>query len=805
MPSPEPRTLGTLLRRFRRAAGMSQEALAGRSGVSARTISDLERGQRPSAHFETLRLLADALELAPVDRANLIRAGYEPWVDITLQKSVAAAGKRRRLPRTAARVMGRDEEISAVVAAVTSEASRLVTLTGPGGVGKTRLAQAVIAAVPALTGGIAWVDLSSVFEPGTVLSAIASGLGAGGADPEPADELVPAFVGELPFLLVLDNFEQVLGAAPVVVSLLEECPGLTVLVTSRVPLNVSFEIVVPVSPLDLPAPSATIREIREAWSVRLFTERARRAHPGFALNAANSETVAAICRQLGGLPLAIELAAARIRVMTPEALLDRLEHPLALLSRGPVDAPLRQQTMRNTIAWSYDLLDHDGQRLLRMLSVFVSGFTIETVEWVSGLPVDAAADALATLVESGLVTRVADPSDGGRFTMFPAVREYAQCQLVELQEDGAAYERLVSYCRRLSFYGEEVPTCIVPAEWAALMDRERGNIRAAYRHLAEGDDPEQLLEFTGTFGHFLYNRGPYQEAWHWIRHALEVSSPEPRLNRLQVLYWATHFASHLGLAEEALRYGEEARQMATLLGDRKWQAAAVHCLGLIQHELGAYDRATDFFNEELRLWSDLGIRGLSGFAYLMRGMIEFEQGDLVTARRLETQAAAIFRDMGGSGWVAMATWWQGLIAVAEHDLREAAEKFADTLRLSVKHDAFSVQHRGLVGLAFVASELTMYETAADLITAVDARLEDTGYELGRFEKLLYRAASIACRSRSEQVSESARLSGAATDPQSWLVAAESVRQEAARWSGEQGLAATRIDDWVTVWPHAAAD
>lgn len=788
MPTPEPPSLGTLLRRSRRAAAMSQETLAERAGVSARTISDLERGQRLSAHFETLRRLAEALSLSPDERTRLVRAGQGGWIDATLQTSVAAAPNRRRFPAAASRLVGRDREISTVLAALTSGETRLLTLTGPGGVGKTRLAMAVLAAEPRrFVGGVAWIDLSGVLDPGAVLTTIASEVGGDGVSPEAPEDEIRAIAGDAPFLLILDNFEQVLAATPQVVALLERSPGLTLLVTSRARLNVPAELELAVAPLDLPEPGATPREIHDSWSVRLFADRALRADAGFVLDAGHSATVAAICRQLGGLPLAIELAAARLNVMTPGALLDRLEQPLAILSRGPLAAPPRQQTMFNTIAWSYDLLDPAGQRLLRRLSVFVSGFTIETVEWVSDEPAASVAGTMADLVESGLITRTLDPADRGRFTMFAAIREFARAKLTEHREEANAYDRLASFCRHLSFYGEEVPTCIVPRAWAALMDRERGNIRAAYRHLAEYGDPERLLEFTGTFGHYLYNRGPYDEAWQWIHHALAVSSPAPRRSRLQVLYWATHFASHLGMAEEALRYGEEARGMATALGDRQWRAAAVHCLGLIHHERGAYDQAVAFYHEELRLWSELGIRGLSGFAYLLLGMIEFSTGDLEAARVLETRAAAIFAEMGGFGWEARAIWWQGLISLAGHDLRDAAAKFEESLRIAVEHDAFAVHQQGLVGLAFVAAELAMYDTAAQFIGAAEARVEDSGHNLGRYEHLLHKAAVATCRSgREQQGFEAARRLGAAAEPPAWLSAAGSVRQAATRWPGHGG-------------------
>lgn len=791
MPEPEP--LGLLLRRLRRGAALSQDELANRSGVSARTISDLERGQRASAHFETLRMLAGALDLSAEDRARLIKVAQDPWIDVTLQRPAWGDAARKGLPAPATTLIGRERDVTAIARELASDAHRLITLTGPGGVGKTRLALAAAStAAPDFPGGVAWIDLAPILDPEAVLPAIASSFGLDELDTAATIDRLQALLGDSRVLLVLDNFEQVIDAAPTVSALLAASPLLTVLVTSRAPLKVSAEIEYPVAPLGLPAPQATARETWEVESVRLFVARALAVRRDFILGPENRETVAHICRHLDGLPLAIELAASRLSVLSPRVLLDRLEQRLPLLTRGARDVPPRQQTMSNTIAWSYNLLDPDSRRLFRWLSVFVGGFTLETVEWVMGVPTPdgvAAVDALATLVENSLVICLPDSADSARFTMYETIREFGMAQLSERHELPHAYDLLTSYCQRLTHFGDGIPNCIVPAPWLAIMDQERGNIRAAHHHLARSNNPGKLFEFTVAFGHYLYNRGPIQEMWSWFEQALrlDASVSQPAPLRLQALYWASHLSSHLGLTERAITLGDEALHLADKFGDRAWRAAIVHCLALIHDERGHRDQAANLFEEELRLWEEIGVHGLSGFALMLLGKNAFLEGDLATARTLENQAAEIFAEMGGFGWVAMTKWFGGLFSASEGDLADAAARFTESIRLSVEHHTSMIHHKGLIGLAFVASELALYKRAAHLIGAAESCLEPTGQQLhrSRFDQSMYDRAISTCRAAMEEHAfDEALRFGAASDPTFWLQSGKVIKRVAAHRAGE---------------------
>ena len=783
MPIPEFEPLGPLIRRFRLRAAMSQEELADRSGVSARAISDLERGQRASARFDTVRLLADALELPPEDRALLIRSAQSPFIEITLRPPQVAPLPRRALPAPQTPLVGRCREVEELVGELTAGEARLVTVTGPGGVGKTRIAIAAASAAQArFPSGTAWIDLSPVLDPGAVVAAIADGLGVIETATRSRLHGLHDRFGEQRFLLVLDNFEQVIGAAPAVSDLVATVPALTILVTSRAPLRVAAEVAYPVAPLALPPPGATTRDIRETEAVRLFVGRVRAVRRGFALSPEDAEAVARICRRLDGLPLAIELAASRANVLAPAVLLERLEQRLPLLSRGARDAPPRQQTLSDTIAWSYNLLDLDAQWLFRRLSVFVGGFTLDTVEWLAaarGAGGAWAIDALATLTDNNLVVRADDSPDGPRFAMLETIREYGIAQLIERRELWAAHDLLAGYCLGLARFGDGIPTCIVPEPWVAMVDRERGNIRAAYHLLAAGGDRERAFEFAAAFGHYLYNRGPLDEAWAWFEPLLDAPASRPTV-RLQGLYWASHISSHLGMTDTADRLATGALEVAEALGDIAWRASIVHCLALIRMNGGKAEQAEALFNDELRMWEQAGVQGLSAFALMLLGPLVFERGDPTRARALEDRADAILAAMGGIGWLAMTRWFRGRFALVEGHYADAAMLFSDSVRFAHDQKATLLEHLGLVGLAAVASNIAAHDTAGCLIGAADRSLERTGQHLGGSTKDLYNRAVSASRAAIGAATfDAARELGGTSDCAEWLRAAEAIRRAAA--------------------------
>jgi len=375
---------GALLRRYRLAAGLSQEALAEAAGLSPRAISALERGERRAPQQETVRLLADALALSPAERGALDgavdrRRAPRPLAGAPPQQGLLA------LPVPLTPMIDREHETAAVLALLHRPDVRLLTLTGPGGVGKTRLALRVVdEARDDYPDGVVFVSLAPISDPGLVAATIAAALGVREGAGRSLRETLWAYLREREMLLVLDNVEQVVEAAGLVVDLLHRCPGLDALATSRVALRVGGEQQFAAPPLALPDPARppTVEALGQAPAVRLLMERARRVRPDLALTAENAAAVAAIVARLDGLPLAIELAAARVKVLPPGALLARLDKRLPLLTGGARDLPARLQTMRDAIAWSYDLLDAGEQQLFRRLCVFVGGWTLEAAETV---------------------------------------------------------------------------------------------------------------------------------------------------------------------------------------------------------------------------------------------------------------------------------------------------------------------------------------------------------------------------------------------------------------------------------------
>jgi predicted ATPase/transcriptional regulator with XRE-family HTH domain len=685
------------LRRYRTRAALSQDELAERAGLATSAVSQLERGARQRPRSHTVRALADALGLTDDERAALLALASSagparldapvapalPPDPGSATDSTPAAPPRAPLPAPLTSFLGREHDLAAAVQLL-SGGTRLLTLTGPGGGGKTRLALALASRVEErYPDGVSFIDLSSVTDAAHVPAVIAQALEVQvGAERSITSALVRYLSDRSASggLLVLDNFEQVIEAAPLLHGLLVDCPGLTLLVTSRELLRLSGEREYPVPPLALPTSEQVgegdLESLAAAPAVALFVERAQAVKTDFTLTEANARTVAAICAHLDGLPLALELAAARVRILSPRALLARLEHRLDLLTGGARDLPARQQTLEATIAWSHNLLNEPEQRLFRRLAVFAGGWTLEAAEAIagSGNRDPAVLDLLTGLVDKSLV--VAEPSAGVvRYRLLESIRAYAAGRLDDSGEAGEMRERHRRWY--LALAEAAAPHWHGPDDqhWLALMEVERDNLRAALA--AGGPAQARLCLALRRFWEGRY----YGEARFWLDAVLAADLDLTDELRVALLSWAGVMVGDLGEVEQARAHLNEALALARRLGDPTEIATALNNLGVMAFRQADYDAAQALHEEGLSL--ERAHSRPTGIASALHnlGNVAYRRGDHATARSRYEEALALRRGQGDQADVAGLVNNLGNVAVAEGDLVAAQALYEQALQV----------------------------------------------------------------------------------------------------------------------------
>ena len=732
--------------------------------------------------YEQIRNQAD-LEVVSLGRFKLKNVGrpfdlYAVRSDgLVVPDATALEGKGERierfgarLPEAAAPLIGRADDLTAL--ADLAQRHRIVTITGPGGVGKTTvLAELGRTLAPELLGAVAFVSLAEVDDPTAVLPSLAEALDVKEADARaPADGLV-ALIGDAESLLLLDNLEQVVDAAPDLAALVKRCPALRIVATSRTALRVAGEQEYPLSPLPLPPPSenGSVEDLLAYPSVALFVERARSAKTAFALTPANAVAVAAVCARLDGLPLALELAAARLRLLSPEALLERLDHALDVLASAQRDLPERQRTLRATIDWSHSLLDEPERRVLRRLSTFVGGCSVEDAEAVCAEPGGSCLDQLESLVDKALVQ--VDGS-GDRLRLLQTVGEFAREQLDAAHE---APEVALRHARRYAQTAQEIRDGIEGTDQVRSVERgiaEEANLQAALDTLlsaaraGDANAAELGMQMSGDLWMYWHVRGKNVTAREVATSFLDAGSPAPAtVGQAGALITVGLESWVLGRYEQSLEEWSQAARIAEEIGAEReaciastmqtlallfldprrgleraeqsiersrasrltWvEAFAASFAGILHAFLGEGDAARARYEEALELQRRIGDREGAGLSLGGLAQLASASGDTATALDLYRSALAAFEDVGDRAEEARILGEMAWAYLADSDVARARATFFDAVQ--AHQDVASVRGVGLSLIGLAAAEVADERpgNAAQIAAAAEVYAQQEG-------------------------------------------------------------------------------
>jgi len=736
----------------------------------------------------------------------------------SLRDRLSEAPSRHSLTRTcnlpAQRTMfiGRDQEVVAVKELLLRDEVHVITLTGPGGIGKTRLGLQVASDVAeSFPSGVCFIPLAAVHDPALVPSIIAQALEMRGTRHQLTIESLKEYLRDLRtnLLLFFDNFEHLLAAVPAVAELLSIAPKLKVLVTSRAPLHIYGEHEFPVPSLALPDLRSTtsLQVLSKNPAISLFRERAVAVNPNFALTDENILAVANICTRLDGLPLAIELAAARIKLLSPSAMQARLESRLQLLTGGAKDLPLRQQTLRGTIDWSYDLLSQAEKALFRRVSVFIGGCTLESVEAVCNTKQDLEIDVLegmASLVDKSLVRQIERPQGESRFALLDTVREYGLERLVASGEESATKRAHTAYYLVLAEESASLAADPAQSEWVSLFEVEHDNFRAALEWLTQTGNADWGLRLGAALFQFWDMREHLTEGRDRLGKLLKLKDGAARSNtRARALFAAGVLAGEQSDYAAANALVGESLDIARELNDGRGVGIALNALAVHARDRGDLAASRSLFEESRTVWRDLGdqmvvARSLSNLANVVK-----LQGNYPLARSLYEESLSIFRELGDRTGMAWSLNYEGDVAHEQGDDATARSLYEQSLTIFRElGDKWGIAGC-LVDLGNLARDHSDYQTSRSQYRESMKLFQELGQKRGMARLLDCLACSAALQSQPEHA---LRLAGAAAAMRQVLGAplplADQARLEKTLESARQSLsptiaAAAWMDGWTT--------
>jgi predicted ATPase/transcriptional regulator with XRE-family HTH domain len=719
---------GAQLKELRETAGFTQEELAAIAGLSVHAISALERGERRRPQVETVRALCAALDLAGPVRDALQASARGP-----ARAAVEALHTAASIPVPPTVLLGREADLLNLSACLAEPDVRLVTITGPGGVGKTRLALELARGIAEKRTRVLFVALASIRSPSLVAPAIAEALGVVDATAPDLPGRARVACDGTATVLILDNFEHVMDAAPLVADLLATVEALRIVATSRAPLRVRGEREYALGPLALETNVETLQpaDLGRSPAVHLFMDRARDVRPDIRLTSANLATVTAICQRLDALPLALELAASWIKVLTPEDILRRLARDVLGSPLGARDLPERQQTINATVAWSYQLLGRGEQHVFRRFGALPARFSIDAAVAVlagrktSAPTIDAAVDAAAGLIDKSLLVRVDAPAQTRpMFQMLETVRAYATMELTARGEFDEASEGLARYCADEAFLASHGLFGAAQAEWLDRVRDDLESYRAALTWLIERGRPTEAADIAWGLMYFWVIRGHAVEGLQWYERILTLTNL-PAVPESRVLVGAAMMWYSLGELTAARTSLTRALQLAESARNTEAIAQAAHLLGHVEHALGNPTAARALFARSVEGFRELGI--LWGIGNSLNGLakVAIMNGDALEAERLLDEAASVLRH--SSPWfLALVLFRRATLAVQRRDANEAIALARESLILFRElKDTFGIVY-ALAPLAAATAINGDDLWAARILGARDAVTDRTG-------------------------------------------------------------------------------